>query len=156
MCFRKMCLSENVSVGKFVCRKIWPSENVVVGKCSCRKICRRKICVGKFAVGKIVSENLPSENLLSEKPPDTLPIIIYNRSIQMDVKIILFGYFFLETMYLEYRGHFIFILWHFMAFRGHFLSKYNLMRLYLVRYFPHSDKQFELLPILSSLHGWLK
>ena len=68
--------SENVSVGKCVCRKIspsenWPSENVVVGKCSRRKICRRKICVGKFAVGKIVSENSPSENLSSEKPPDT-------------------------------------------------------------------------------------
>ena len=48
--------SENLSVEKFVRRKIWPLENVVVGK---------------FAVGKIVSENFPSENFLSEKPPDT-------------------------------------------------------------------------------------
>ena len=63
-----MCPSENVSVGKCVCRKICPSENLTVGKCSCRKmwlsenlssenmcrkICRRKNCVGKFAVGKI-------------------------------------------------------------------------------------------------------
>ena len=53
---RKMWLSENLSVGKFVHRKIWPSENVVV----------RKFAVGKVAVGKTVSENL-----LSENPPDT-------------------------------------------------------------------------------------
>ena len=63
--------SENMSIGKCICRKICPSENLTVGKCSCRKIFRRKICVGKFAVGKIVWENSPSENLPSEKPPDT-------------------------------------------------------------------------------------
>ena len=43
-----MCLSENLSVGKFDCRKMLLSENVVVRK---------------FAVGKYVSENLPSEKL---------------------------------------------------------------------------------------------
>ena len=64
--------SENVSVGKCVCRKICPSENLTVEKCSCRKICRRKICVRKFAVGKIVSENL-----LSEKPPDTTNLVVF-------------------------------------------------------------------------------
>ena len=36
-----MCLSENLSVGKCSCRKIW-----------CRKICVGKFGVGKFAVGK--------------------------------------------------------------------------------------------------------
>ena len=54
---RKMCLSENLPVGKFDRRKMQLSENVVVGN---------------FAVGKYVSENSPSENLLSEKPLDTI------------------------------------------------------------------------------------
>ena len=54
--------SENMSIGKCICRKICPPENLTVGKCSCRKIFRRKICVGKFAVGNIVLENLFSEN----------------------------------------------------------------------------------------------
>ena len=55
-------------------RKICLSENLTVGKCSCRIIWCRKICFGKFGVGKSVSENSVSENLLSEKSPDTVYI----------------------------------------------------------------------------------
>ena len=48
------------------------SENLTVGKRICRKIWCWKIDFGKFGVGKSVSENSVSENLLSEKSPDTI------------------------------------------------------------------------------------
>ena len=57
-------------------QKICVPENLTVGKCSCRKSWCRKMCFGKFGVGKYVSENSVSENLLSEKPPDTIVLII--------------------------------------------------------------------------------
>ena len=60
--------SENGSVGKWVCRKMCLSENLTVGKVASEKLCRKN-CVGKFAVGKFVvgkTSGYPSVTLTSK------------------------------------------------------------------------------------------